>query len=292
MPFNLFALTDVPGSRVCRFPLSSDVQSELTAYLSQQEKQFNDAGANELPFDGKYKPEEDEVLVISNYDDIDNLNDAIANPLGVPEIVPDVEIFSDIRALFTGYVDANGVGVVLIQHFDKRKIISTRGLSLFHSSNVYKKVDGIGITVDSKLSAILKGRDLKFFSFHTARQIFDLTEHYRVATDNDITDFAAIPSIKVGDLNVLISSADSWVRRKVSLIQQSGILENVPINQIKAVALEFNISLVTELINGMEAIVLPENKAELKKILRFLDEDYYISPLSRLQYVTNSKRLA
>ena len=42
----------------------------------------------------------------------------------------------------------------------------------------------------------------------------------------------------------------------------------------------------------MGKIVLPESPSELRKLLRFLDEDYYESPLTQTQYVSNSKRIA
>lgn len=96
--------------------------------------------------------------------------------------------------------------------------------------------------------------------------------------------------MQVGDIARMLEISDSWVRRKISLIQQSGILQSVPINDMKAVALEFNIPLVTLASNGTEVIVVPDNKPDLKKLLRFLDEDYYKSPLSNTSFVTNSKR--
>ena len=37
---------------------------------------------------------------------------------------------------------------------------------------------------------------------------------------------------------------------------------------------------------------MPAGKADLKKILRFLDEDYYQSTLQSRNFVTNSKRPA
>ncbi|OQW66786.1 MAG: hypothetical protein BVN35_21245 [Proteobacteria bacterium ST_bin11] len=170
--------------------------------------------------------------------------------------------------------------------------MSTNGLSIFHSANVYKKIEGIGLTIDSKLTAILKDGSLKFFSFHLLRQIFDMSEYYKEATDSDIDDFASLQLITADSLPNLISISDTWVRRKFSLIQQSQILENVPLNDIKAVAAEFNIPLATTTADGIEKIVLPGNKADLKTLLRFLDEDYYKSPLSKTQYITNSKRVA
>ena len=292
MPYNLFALTCDPANRIVRFPLSHDVQDELTVYLEAQEQEFSESIENEIPFDGKYKPDFGEVLYIDNFDDLDGLSQAVHNPLGFPEVVPSENAFASIKALFSGYVDADGIVTVLIQQFDKRKIISTNGLSIFHSSNVYKKIEDIGVTVDSKLTATLRQGKLSFFSFHVMRQIFDLSEYYIAATDSDITDFASLEMIATGNVSQLIQMSDTWIRRKFSLIQQSQILETVPMTEIKAVATEFNIPLQTTTTDGIEKIVLPSVKADLKTILRFLDEDYYKSPLSKTRFITNSKRIA
>lgn len=292
MDLNLFALTDDPANRVVRFSLSQQVQTELTALLVSQEQQFNAVGQVEIPFDGKYKPDPGEVLVINGFDDIDGLSGIVESPLSVSEVSPSPDTFGTIKALFSGYKPDGGSPVVLLQHFDKKKIISTNGLSIFHSSNVYKKIEGIGLTLDSKLSATLRDGTLRFHSFHLIRQVFDMSEYYKEATDCDIQDFASIGCIKVQDQQALIAVSDTWVRRKVWLIQQSQILQTVPINDIKAVAVEFHIPLETIVDNGVEKIVLPQSKAELKTILRFLDEDYYKSPLSNTHFITNSKRPA
>ncbi len=46
------------------------------------------------------------------------------------------------------------------------------------------------------------------------------------------------------------------------------------------------------LFTGGNRIVIPSNKTELRRLLRFLDEDYYESALSQMRYVSNSKRVA
>ncbi|WON74175.1 Kiwa anti-phage protein KwaB-like domain-containing protein [Nitrosospira sp. Is2] len=291
MSHSLFALTSNPAHRIVKFSLTEEIQNELTEYLRVKERGFLTGPVEEIVFDGKYKPDGHEILLIQNYDDIDNLSDAIRNPLGYPEISPMPEVFCTIKALFSGYADEAGEITVLIQHFDKRKIISTNGFSIFHSKEVYKRIEGIGLTIDSKISATLKGKELRFSSFHLVRQIFDLSEYYLEATDSDITDFASLPAVKVDNIDHLIAVSDHWVRRKFALIQQSEILESVPIHEIRAVAIEFSISLKTVTEDGVEKICLPTIKADLKTLLRFLDEDYYKSPLSQTYYMTNSKRL-
>jgi hypothetical protein len=289
MLFNLFALTSDPAKRIVKFDLSSVVQNDLTQYLQQQEITF-DLSVDQVPFDGKYKPDNGEVLFINNYDDIDNLSNAITNPLSVEVVEPTEDFFGDIKALFTGYTTGNGDVRVLLQNFDRRRIISTNGLSIFHSADVYKKIEGIGLTVDSKLTAILDNGNLRFHSFFMARQMFDLSEYYKEATNEDITVFSSSQAVQVLDVDNLINISDSWVRRKISLIQQSDILGIVPINVMKAVASEFNIPFATVVVDGEESIEIPSIKSNLKVLLRFLDEDYYKSPLSNTSFVTNSKR--
>jgi hypothetical protein len=292
MSLNLFALTNDPAKRIVRFKLTEEVQTELSGILLDQCGTFDAVIEQEIEFDGKYKPDSGEALFIQNYDDIDNLESAVRNPLGVEEVTPNNDFFTTIKALFSGFENDNGAIKILIQYFDKRKIISTNGLSIFHAGDVYKKIEGIGVSLDTKLSATLIEGKLKFFSFHLLRQIFDLTQYYKEATNDDITEFSALDNIKAESDEHLISISDSWIRRKISLIQQSEILSTVPINQMKAVALEFNIPFETVMENELEIIKLPDEKATLKKLLRFLDEDYYRSPLSNTNFVTNSKREA
>lgn len=230
------------------------------------------------------------MLIISEFDDIDGLAEAVTAPLSIPEVSPTSEVFDTIKALFSGYVDQSGEPVVLLQHFDKRRVISTNGLSIFHSANAYKKIEGIGLTIDSKLTAISRAGALKFQSFHLLRQIFDVSAYYKEATDVDIQQFSEMACLQVANPSKLVSIADTWVRRKLWLISQSQILQKVPVCDIKAVAAEFNIQLESVSDQGTEKIVIPDEKKALKTFLRFLDEDYYKSPLLQNYYLTNSKR--
>jgi hypothetical protein len=286
---NLFALTRDSSRRILRIPLSAEVQSEVSSTFSGQEEYFRKSCEERIDFDGKYKPDEGECLLIADFDDIDGLHSAVANPLSVPEIEPATTEFETIKALFAGKIDGEK-RITLIQSFDKRKIISNKGLSIFHSANVFRKVEGVGLTLDTKLAAILEDKDLSFFSFHAARQIFDLTQYYKEATDEDLNEFAASSFVKIEDLPNFILMSDTWIRRKVSLVMQSGILEKVQLETTKQAALIFGIDIQTEANNGNVALVLPKNKADLKKVLRFLDEDYFQSVLSSTLHLSNSKR--
>jgi len=287
---NLFALVKDPAARVQRFSLAKDVQLEITAYLEKQEITFNAAEAAFI-FDGKYKPDSGEVLYIDDFDDLDKLGAAVAEPMSVPEVVPSVELFENISALFSGRVEKDKTVTVLLQNFDRRRVLSTKGFTIFQSDDTFKRVEGLGLTVDYKLAAILQGKRLRFTSFHNARQIFDLSGHYVEATDADIVAFADMPAIHA-DKAGLLAAADTWIRRKLALVQQSQILSKFALPDIKKAAEEFGLAIAVESFDGVEKIVLPLDKSELKTLLRFLDEDIYEAVFSKTRYVTNSKREA
>jgi hypothetical protein len=284
---NLFALTRDSSRRVVRIPLSADVQNEVQATFQDQERAFRGGAHEEIAFDGKYKPDDGESLFINDFDDIDNLHGTVANPLSVPEIAPSTDEFETIKALFFGQIDGQK-RTVLLQNFDKRKILSNKGLSIFHASNVYRKVEGVGLTLDTRLAAILEDSKLSFFSFYAARQILDLSLYYKEATDEDLSAFAG--NVHVADMSNFIASSDTWVRRKVALVMQSAILEKVDLEETKKAAIAFGIEIETTMIDNKPVLVLPENKTELKKVLRFLDEDYFQSVLLSTPHLSSSKR--
>lgn len=289
---NLFALTKGPSRDVFRIPLSAGIQNEVETLFLQQESDFVDSIEEERAFDGTYTPEEGECLVIGNYDDVHELHAAVANPLGVPEIPPDPTAFDNVRALFAGYRSDARDPVVLLQSFNRRRIISPTGFTLLHSADTYRKVDDVGLTLDSRLAARLVGTSLKFLSFHVLRQALDLGAYFEEATTEDLRAFARAEGIHVPDEDGFVLMADSWIRKKVTLIGRNGILQTVDPATIRNAALGFGIEIQTVQLSGRDAISLPEVKAELKTVLRFLDEDYYRSTLQGRNFVTNSKRPA
>ena len=288
--FTLFAYTRDPANRIVRFAVNNDVQTSMTSYLEAQVDAFG-SDCEEVQFDGNYKPEQGEMLVIDEFEDLDSLTKVVAAPLDVPVADPASLDFDQIRALFFGMKDADGTWVVYLQSFDRRRVISSTGFSIFHSKDTYKRIEGSGLTLDNKLAAKLRDTKLSFFSFFHIRQIFDMSNYYQEATDNDIKQFAELQQLYVENIDELMAASDTWVRRKVWLVMQSSILGRVPPNDIKAIAAEFNIPIEYVIQDGGERIKVPSDRKSLKTLLRFLDEDYYKSPLSKTNFLTNSKRV-
>jgi Domain of unknown function (DUF4868) len=285
---NLFALTSVPGARIVRFPLTADLQVEVEAVFADQLQAFEADIVETIPFDGRYIPDQGELLVIEDFVDVDGLQDAVANPLNYEPFDPALHSFDAVKALFTG-IAANGTNRVLVQCFERRRLIANRGLAMFFSGDTFRKMSDAGLTLDTRLLALLEGTALKFQSFHFLRRVFDVSEHYKEATNEEVSAFATHAKLSVDNVASFADSAGQLVRKKIGLILQSGVLDNFTTEQIVASAQSFNVAITT----GPDGrIVLPTNKTELRRLLRFLDEDYYESALSQTRYVSNSKRVA
>ena len=80
--------------------------------------------------------------------------------------------------------------------------------------------------------------------------------------------------------------ANTGIRRKIAMINDSGILENNSAAKIKKLAKSAGVKIDVE----DEKIVIPSDKEQLKIILGFLDEEVYKGPFSKATLLANSKR--
>lgn len=285
---NLFALMDVAGARLIRFPLSVDLSADIATVFNNQHGEFFRGVDTIVPFDGRYTPEEGELLEIPDFADVDGLLAAVANPLSVDQYDPNIHSLDLVRAIFTG-IEVGGIPRVLVQIFERRRLIARAGLMLFYAKNQFQKMSESGLSLDTKLLAVLEGTNLKFQSFHFAKRVFDLSEYFREATNEEVTTFAGHEKLAVQDVQAFLAAAGQQIRKKISLIRQSAVLENYSTDQILAVAASMQFPLA---LSDDGRIIVPDNNTELRKLLRFLDEDYYESPLSNTRFISNSKRKA
>ena len=160
------------------------------------------------------------------------------------------------------------------------------GINLFHSSNTFNQEKRFGICITDTVDCLIVNDQLRFTSYYFARQIFDLSDYYRQATDSDVDAFINNRIVNIENIPVFKSNADTWVRRKIALISDSGIFDKYTAKQIKEKAKGFKLNISTT----KNKLNLPNDKKELKNILRFLDEEIYKGVFSEEILQTNSKR--
>jgi len=282
---NLLALCRGNGLEVKRIPVTNPLQTELQTLFQRQEIDFRQNRPNEVAFNGEWNPDDDEMLTIANTAETNVMIQASQqNVVALPTI--DTANFEgeNICALFMSF----GTGAnhrLLVQRFTAQQRLSRR-LALLLEQQTFRELSEPAFTVGTKLTCIVEGGQMKFLSYSNLRMIFDLSQLYQAATDQDIDDFSAHASVNFDDLDAFKTTANQTVRKLIHKVHSTGVLDNhTPlVIQTRAQATGLNIVIA----NG--AIQVPQDPALAKRFLRFLDDGLYEAPLSGLRYVANSKR--
>ena len=288
---NLFALVEDEQTPIRRIPLTADLGAELAQFFANQQNNFLD-NKQRIEFSGSYNVDSGEIFTITDYPLLETIGSALSNPLICQMLNLNNETHR-IKALFTGiWSDTNKT--VNFQVFDSGKLLS-KGWTLISSGNTYKKLEEPGLVLQDKLTAHYADGVLYFSSYHNAKRFLDLSAYYREATDTDLNAFVATELFAFEDESSFKGNADSIIRKKVALLQKNEVLKDLSVTDIQNVVNSFNQDLPVEhhiniTVNAMGKLVVPQDKKQLKELIRFLDEDYVTAPLTKRKCLTNSKQ--
>lgn len=281
--------------RILRVVTTRDLQDDLEEEFRRQISSFTH-NKTDVPFDARYRPDDDELLVIEGFDDIDGVIAAVRSPQDTNTWQPSEEGLGAIKGIFGGFTD-NGVTTVMIQAFDRRQAITAGKFALFFDNDTFRRLGGIGITLDNKPTAILSQAttnnaltQLRFVSLHNTRRLFEMDAYYHESTKEEIESFFNEDKFHGFNSVWLDANIDNWIRKKVTFINQEGILDACTPEELRTAAAGFDIEIGVHENGGQMKLVFPDDKKGLKALLRFLDEDIYQSPISGNRFQTNSKR--
>lgn len=273
---------------VYRLEMDATTQQELCVSFSHAHDELLNE-KNRVVFDGSYKPLTDEFLTIENFQLASEIMDAIRDPLGVKSFHKENGVFPEIKAIFIGEriesIDSEKFNIAF-QRFRKEQYISPKWFNLFLSESTFSKEKRNGISIADSIDCFYTENELQFVSFFFARQIFDLSSYYRSATDQEVASFVNNEKLMIEDADSFKAIANTWIRRKIAMINDSKVLENYTASQIKSLASKVDIKIDVE----NKRIKLPNDKERIKIILGFLDEEAYKGPFSKNTYLANSKR--
>jgi hypothetical protein len=274
MPDNFFAiLTD---HTIKKITLAPAIEPEIRDIFVGQGQALTE-GKYEIEFDGNYKIDEDEVLYVA-MDLPAELGEIAGNPMGIHRL----DLTTDrIKAL----VWYEG-GQYHFQNFDSRKLLRQKKV-IFFDSQTFNQLTQDAFVIDPVVHAFYTDGTFYFFSYSNANKIFSLANFYKEATDVELTEFSEHDNIAVEDAEHFLAKANSVVRKQITLVQKSGLLDVVEPKAIKRRAKKFKIPIA---LDGDGRIIFPRNMKACKSILLFLNEQYYEGPLTKTQYATNSKR--
>lgn len=283
MAQNLFAAcrSDDAGLVVEHVRVSQSVQEKIEQLFLQQANEFLQGITEEVEFSGGWKPDDHELLTIPIPAEAEVFRKCVTGDILACE---DNEgrsfVEGKVRALFVGDTHR-----VLVQRFAPQQVLSRR-FSLLLRNNTFNRLEQPAFTVDTHLTCIIVDDRIKFKSFHALRQIIDLFDLYQEATDAGLIEFAAKLTFNRTDIGQFKQNADQTCRKLIYAIARDGVLDRHGAEEIAAAA--DAVGLTVSVTGGK--IDIPENRADLKRLLRFLSDGLFEAPLSGVRYFTNSKR--
>ena len=288
MSKNLFAACRIGGELVPRrVQLDRTIQEQVEGVFAHQGQRFFEGVDEEVPFDGRWKPDENELLTLEVTSEAEMFQETLSkNPTSVEPL--DLGNFTNtgVKALFAGE-GTNDAGRVLVQRFTGGQVLN-RKFALFLQGNTFRRLVTPAFTLANSLAFVIDGGVIRFKSFSNLRAILDVTEIYRDATDQELRDFAGHDNLRVEDLEDFVLTADQIPRQLINAVVASGVLDVYSTAEIREAAATTQLDLDVQ--GGR--IVLPTERRELKDLLQFLDEGRYNGPLSGRTYVTNSRKPA
>lgn len=286
MPRTFSALCRINDAlTVRRIPLKAGLQGELEQMFDRQEQDFLNGRDEEIDFNGDWKPDPNQLMVIDDGPLLQVFNHTIeVGPAAFEHLDVTDHQAAGIKAIFTH--SATQEGRILIQRFQASQYLQRSGLTLVFNDNLYGKLSDPGFSLDTRLTAIVEGSLIKFPSFRNLRTILTIQEHFNVATQAELDVFVAEEVLYVENRALFDAAMDERARKLVRGIQRSGVLTNFDVPTIRAKAGE--VGLMIDERDGK--IVMPGDKRRLKTILGFLEESVYKGVFSDETYETNSKR--
>lgn len=269
-----------------------DTQTAINQLFEEASDQMI-ADKTPIVFDGKYTPDPDGIdyLFIDGFSLPQEILSAVKNPQALEALEAESDEIPKIKALFVGTrSELDGVETysAAFQKFKPDQYISASKINIFLSDNTFVADKRIGLSIGKHIDCLFIDGKLQFLSFFFARQIFDLSTYYREATNSDIIDFIGSETIAMDDGEDFSKVANSWERRKIASIIDSGILKNYTATKIKSIAKQTGVDLAVQ----DKRIVIPTDKKKRRIVLGFLDEEVYKGAFSQTVYQTNSKRKA
>ncbi|MGP3235994.1 Kiwa anti-phage protein KwaB-like domain-containing protein [Serratia ureilytica] len=291
----LFAITDseIP-TRIIKIDIDAPAQTVVENLFRTQRSEFINEDIEEIEFCASYNVQDGEIFSINPFDDEIGIINAIERPDAVPVWDPDDVSVHYFKALFTGEPASNGNPTqVWLQCFDRRQIINNEK-SFFQvvtqPGNRFSVSTRPGFSLSDRLTAILVGDKLLFKSFFMLRRFFNMEEYFNEATREDLANFIGNDIFHVDNAEDFMTFADSAIKKKVSLIISSGILNDQPIENLIECAQKIGYQLGITNVNGDNKITMPNSKREVKQLLYFLDQGYFNSIITNELMLTNSKR--
>lgn len=285
-------------NKIYRLEVERDVQDSICKTFALSIEAMV-KGKSLKDYEVNYKPEDDELLRIEKYVLPDEIKNAIRKPLGVDAYKKNTSVgsedndvvgFPGIKAIFVGECIQDDEGEhfnIGFQRYRREQNLIALPFRIFYSNDTFKQEKHFGIGITDNIDCYYTAEELQFTSFYFARQVFDLREYYRAASDSEVMAFTCNDSLVFENKEAFSGMTNAYVRRKIAMINDSEVLEKYSVKEIKNIAKDSGIEIQVK----NKKIIIPEDKDRAMEVLAFLDEEAYRGPFSNDLLIANSKRI-
>ncbi len=291
MPVNFFVvIADSDGERFIRhISVSGEVQNELADHFQTMHVEFVGPNNEEVPFDPCFYPDEDQIFVIRPFA-LPTFMNAVAGSASAVKSLSDKDMNeSSLKAFLAANREGSQLKDLVVQGIDSRQLLKHSKISLIYEGERFRRLEKPGLTVGDSIVAVFKSQALYFKNFHMLRRVFDLTDYFHEATDEQLKSFLGYSNFLVADMDRTLTECDTWIRKRVFNIINSKILETCSISKLAKVAKRYGIELELKGQDNKKKIVLREDRKYLKNVVRLLDDDFLDSSLTDRSFLVNSK---
>jgi hypothetical protein len=291
MPVSFFAVVaDSEGERSLRHVvLNGEVQDLMSLHFQQMHSEFLNAQTEQIAFGPCFHPDEDQVFVIRPFT-LPTFMTAVSGPAVAVENLIDQDLTSGrLKALIGANRDGAQLKELVIQGIDGRQLLKHSRINLIFEKERFSRLEQPGLTIGDNIVAVLKGKTLFFKNFQLLRRIFDLTEYFQEATDEQLKSFLGDSNFYMKDIVATVAVCDSWIRKKVFSVLDSGILEACSAAKVVKIAKRYGVEIELVEEHGEKKILLKNDRKYIKNVIRLLDEDFLDSSLTDRSFLVNSK---
>jgi hypothetical protein len=266
--------------------LDAEAQSSLSSMFGSLIDRI--LSADEVGFDPRYRPSDDEVVLLSPFElpavlsVLNNAADANASPRLEASNLDEF----DVRAL--AGVDWNGNQPLRIafQKIESRFLLRRERWRLMFADGRFVRDRRPGLEIAERVDGVYGGNALHVAYWSNTHYILDLSAWIREATVAEMRAFLKHKKLSLASDFNSTTLADSVVRRKVASISASNLLDKCEVDVLQRYAKKFGV----EVHISKGKIVMPAEKKEFKAVLNLLDEDLLLFQPTKELWMVNSKR--
>lgn len=267
--------------------VEQSIQAELTNKFRREATAFLHA-KEVIEFEPGYPTAQTgEVLVLRRFELSEQFEECVRDSNHCEDIDPQELSRKHVKAVVgaaTG--DDDRVSIVVFKEMSGTRIIDQKWGFLL-DRHTLTRIDSPGLVIPEPVHAVYEGRDLYFSSYETTRRFLDLTGMYSEASRVDIEEFLSGGPVTFEGDGTIHDIVDTWSRRRISMILESRVWEQITVREICDQAARFGVDLETR--NGGEQLLLPDNRAGLKDVLKVLNQDFFHSILTNTPMYAGTK---